>query len=752
MSFSAELKRRKVFRVAAAYLVGAWVVLQVADILLPALELPLWTVKLVAILAIVGFPVALIIGWIFDLVPGGIERTADAATFRFPLRAALVGTLVVVIGVSGFMIIRRRLDAVGLDPNAVVVLPFRVTGDAQLQLMREGMVDLIVPKLTGMGGPRAVDSRTTLSAWRRAVRTDDADLAPIKAIGLARKLGAGHVILGEIVGAQGQIALNARIYSTIDGSASAPARVTARQDSILPAVDRMIAELLSRQAGEGDNLAALLTNSLEAVQAYLEGNRDYRLGNYEEASQRFAEAVDADSTFALAAFGESRSLGWTGFGPRYQRARKLAFTFRDRLPPRERDLLIAELGEDFPRTPSYAQTLRRWEYAVARQPDSPEAWYGLGDTYFHNGQPLGMADYADRALRAWARSIALDSSYAPPWEHQMQIHAARGDTARMRHVYQHLRSITSDHVSGTTKWVYAAAAGHDTVRGRLLREAREWHGTKINDAILHVMKSGIPAHDLDKLADIFVATASPVQRDNLWFWRAIYELNRGRTSRAQRALDEGAARDATRSQAQFVTVAHSIAYRELDQAVADRAAHDLRNDKQPFTICMVGFWNMFKDRRGLVEHALRAMADTLARRGSDADDIRHCRQMLVAGHAVIFHQPTARTELQRMDSSVVDGPIMGGPVANFSAVLLARLYSQTGDFERARQAALRGGYAQYHLSAQVLEHARAAAQAGQHAEAIESYRIFLLMQDPEPGPAKQLYDKARAELAMLTSR
>lgn len=754
MSFWAELKRRKVFRVAGAYLVGAWVVLQVAATLLPALELPPWTVKLVAVLAIIGFPLSLVIGWLFDLTPGGIERTADARHFRFPTRAALAGTVIVVIGVFGFMIVRRRLDAAGIDPNAVVVLPFRVTGDAQLAVMREGMVDLIAPKLTGVGGPRAVDSRTTLSAWRSAVSSEAEDLAPSKAIKLARKLGAAQVILGEVVGAPGQIVLHARLYSTIDGAASDPARVTTKPDSLLTAVDRLVAELLSRQAGESDRLAALLTSSLPAVQAYLDGNRHYRRGNYREASESFADAVDLDSTFALATYGEMRARAWYAYGPRYVRAQKLAWVFRDRLPPRERDMLLARTGTDTLQGLSYNAMVRAWEDVTTKYPDSPEAWYELGDSYYHQGEPLGMADYDDRALAAWARAIALDSSFAPPWEHQVQIHAARADTAQLHAVYRHLRVLNSDRVSPRIGWVYAVATHNDSMRARLLKDAPNWRRLEMSEGIMNILKSGASTADLDSLAQIYAGLATTAaQRANAPLWLAMYHLNRGRPGAALGKFEEAAALPENEIEAPFQAIALSITNPELGREAAVRATQALSNRREPNVTCVVGLWYALENQQEQTQQALRLLSESDTAVGEVAFFKRYCRQLILSAHTVVARKPEARAVLQRMDSLIINGPIAGPGVANFTAVLLARLYAQIGDYERAWRASLRGGYAAYHLSAQVLEQARMAARTGRTAEAIESYRIFLsMMDDPEPGPAKAIADKVRGELAALTSK
>src|SRR5688572_21376238 len=77
--FFAELKRRNVYRIAAAYAVGAWLLLQVVNNLAPILELPPWIARALLMFLVLGFPIAIVLGWIFEITPEGIKRTAPAA-------------------------------------------------------------------------------------------------------------------------------------------------------------------------------------------------------------------------------------------------------------------------------------------------------------------------------------------------------------------------------------------------------------------------------------------------------------------------------------------------------------------------------------------------------------------------------------------------------------------------------------------------------------------------------------------------
>src|SRR3712207_9122541 len=98
-NFFAELKRRNVYKVAVAYAVVAWLLIQIATATFPVLEIPNWATKLVIVLGVLGFPIALILAWAFELTPEGIQRTADAdASPRSPRRGWIA--LVVIAAVA----------------------------------------------------------------------------------------------------------------------------------------------------------------------------------------------------------------------------------------------------------------------------------------------------------------------------------------------------------------------------------------------------------------------------------------------------------------------------------------------------------------------------------------------------------------------------------------------------------------------------------------------------------------------------
>src|SRR5438445_1220228 len=169
-----------------------------------------------------------------DSVEGAVARSGARAPER---RAWLVaaGAAIVAVRLAGVLMSRSRGAAAKVDPDVVAVCPFRVTGaDAALRYLREGMMDLLGAKLTGEDGVRAADTRTVLSAWRRAGGTDREDVAADGARSVARGVGAGKLVLGEVVGTPNRLILSAAIVASSSGRSTPQASVDGPPDSLGP--------------------------------------------------------------------------------------------------------------------------------------------------------------------------------------------------------------------------------------------------------------------------------------------------------------------------------------------------------------------------------------------------------------------------------------------------------------------------------------------------------------------------------------
>lgn len=763
MTFFAELKRRRIFRVAGGYLVAAWLLLQVADVVFPALRLPPWTLTFVVVVLIIGFPIALILGWAFDLTPDGIERTVGRATdARFPLRALMTGSVIVAVGVFGFVVLRQRAIAAKVDANAVVVLPFRVLGDASLMVMREGMVDLMSAKLTGEGGPRALDSRTTLAAWRRAIESDRDDLAPLQAMQLARKLGAGQVLLGELVGAPGKLALNAKLYSSVTGSQIEAVHDTASADQVLQLVDRVVTKLLSQRAGEQHRLAALLSESLPAVRTYLEGRSLFRQSKHYEAAERFKAALAEDSTFALAGLGLALARSWAAYGPDYARGLTIAWRHRERLPAPDRAFLEAWAGKDYPRPQSARDWILASQQLTERYPDMVDAWFLLGDAYYHAGTLIDIENPIDKALAAWDRVLDIDSSFAPALEHQPQIHAERGDTASLRRVADMLfkRIQPEDRLTSDGAYVAARALKDEQWARDYRANLANVPAAEVRQLLVHFGSTLIPDADLDLFHEHLVAVSSGEAKRDALFRGSWVFLNLGRPGKATataRQIERG-------SDAQLIWLA-LVSGGELDTAIVAAAAKrqestQLGTPADTTTAlahfrdqCGIEMWRTARGNLATVDASIaRLRAFASAHPTQTEGWLVPCANTLDAFARVKRKSPDARAVVERLDSASLHAPLLRG-WAEFVALMLVRAYTELGDFENALRASRRYNSSTFTArAALILERARLAARLGRRDEAIDAYREYLKLRAMyEPGTAaEKAVTEARNELARLS--
>ncbi|MFL5517265.1 MAG: protein kinase domain-containing protein, partial [Gemmatimonadales bacterium] len=378
---------------------------------------------------------------------------------RRPLVAAAL-LAVIALGGLGVFLLRPRAKMV-LDPNLVAVAPFRVNGAArELGYLREGMIDLVAARLTGEGSARAADPRSVMAAWRDLAGSDTDDLAENGALNVARAVGAGQLLLGGVVGTPGHLALNASLLSVSGGAPRAEARAEGPADSLPRLVDHLIAQLITEGAGESHALDGLNTVALPALRLYLEGQAASRRAEYAAAVDLFGRALDVDSSFAIAGLALASAAGWTATPGAARRGLERAWAGRDRLSPRDRALVMAEVGPKYPAISTLAQTLQAWEQAMDQAPDQPERWYELGDVYFHHGPYLGMPASRRRAADLFRRSVALDSNTSA-LGHLVEVAVLDGDTAAVRKLGAlYLARDTSGDLLGFYRWRIAAGL-HD---------------------------------------------------------------------------------------------------------------------------------------------------------------------------------------------------------------------------------------------------------------------------------------------------
>jgi TolB-like protein len=219
--FLAELKRRKVFRVAIAYAVAGWLLIQIATQVFPFFEIPAWAVRLVIVVLIIGFPIALVLSWIFDLTPHGIRRTDDEDKMVAPSS-------------------RPSARPAAIPEKSIAVLPFENLGDdRENDYFAAGVHDDILSNLARVADLKVI-SRTSVQQFKGETR----NLREI-----ASELGVAHVLEGTARRVGNRVRVNAQL-------------IDARSDSHIwgETFDREITDLFALQS----ELAERITHALRA--------------------------------------------------------------------------------------------------------------------------------------------------------------------------------------------------------------------------------------------------------------------------------------------------------------------------------------------------------------------------------------------------------------------------------------------------------------------------------------------------------
>ena len=316
-NFFAELKRRNVYKVAVAYAIVAWLLIQVATQVFPFFSIPDWTVRLVVLLVVLGFPVALILAWAFEITPEGIKREQDvdrtapvAGNTGRKLTAVIVLLATVAAGLMVFRFVRsgsggtegdRAARSAEIESKSIAVLPFENLSEEKANAyFAEGIQDEILSRLSKIADLKVI-SRTSTQRYKSA---------PENLPEIARQLGVAHIVEGSVQKQGDAVHVTVQLIKAADDS-HVWADSFDRKLTDIFAVESDIANAIADQlqvhltGREKQVIAAKPTDSPEAYDAYLRGLA-YTLktqntpGNYLGAQRYFREAVRLDPKFALA--------------------------------------------------------------------------------------------------------------------------------------------------------------------------------------------------------------------------------------------------------------------------------------------------------------------------------------------------------------------------------------------------------------------------------------------------------------------
>jgi serine/threonine-protein kinase len=320
-NFFAELKRRNVYKVAVAYAVVGWLLVQITTQVFPIFEIPNWALRLIVLAIVVGFPIALVLAWAFELTPEGIKRTEDVDLAAQPRAKSRAWIYVVVVGVFlsvGLFFLGRytagratpQTSTTSNPQKSIAVLPLlNESGDPKDEYFSDGLSEELIAALAQISGLKVIGRS---SSFRFKDRREEP-----KTIG--EKLGVSTLLEGTVRKQGDRVRIVAELINAADGI-EMWTRTFDRELKDIFAVQQEIAKAVAESLrvtllGSEEKSTQMATKSVEAHNAYLQAHFHAQRRNaedYRKAITYFDRAIELDPNYALA-YAE-RSETWTVIG------------------------------------------------------------------------------------------------------------------------------------------------------------------------------------------------------------------------------------------------------------------------------------------------------------------------------------------------------------------------------------------------------------------------------------------------------
>jgi TolB-like protein/Tfp pilus assembly protein PilF len=431
-SFFGELKRRNVYKVAVAYVVVAWLLLQAASIFLPAFDASAWVMKFLIVAIMLGFPVALVLSWAFEFTPEGIKLESEVAPNQSITRRTgrrIVGVTIVLAvlaaGLMTFQIMRPKPSAVAerivapfaeppIESKSIAVLPFEnLSHDPENAYFSEGIQDEILTRLAKIGDFKVI-SRTSTEKYKSA---------PGNLREIAHQLGVAHILEGSVQKATDQVRVNVQLINALNDT-HLWAETYDRKLTDIFAVESEIAKavaanLQAKLNGRAEKvLAARPTENPQAHELYFKGRYFWNkrtTQNLEKAINYFQQAIDLDPNYALAyaGLGDAHSIVpiYAGTPPKDDIPKALAAARK----AVELDDGLAEahtsLANALVMNVQLAAAEPEFRHAIELNPNYATAHQWFGECLFGEGRyPEALAEL-ERAHELDPLSLIINASY-----------------------------------------------------------------------------------------------------------------------------------------------------------------------------------------------------------------------------------------------------------------------------------------------------------------------------------------------------
>ena len=426
-NFFAELQRRNVYKVAVAYGVVSWLLIQIATQVFPFFDIPNWATRMVVILLLLGFPVALVLAWAYELTPEGIKRADEVdpgksirRSTRRTLDFVIIGVLLAVIAVLVFQHYRPAKPQVPEVPEkSIAVLPFENLSEEKASAyFAEGIQDEILTRLSKIADLKVI-SRTSTQHYKSA---------PANLREIAKELGVAHIVEGSVQKSGDAVRINVQLINAANDShlwAETFDRKMIDIFSVESEVAKAIADQLrAKLTGQEEQvIAAKPTDNPEAYDAYLRGLA-YTLkaattpANALAAQKYLRQAVRLDPKFALswALLSYNDSLGYitATLEPTValrEEARQAVETSLV-LQPKLGEALLAKGYYHYACLKEYDTAVRYFEQARQLLPNSSRIPEALAYVARRRGQWDQSEAYFNEAEHLDPRNVSLLTSHA----------------------------------------------------------------------------------------------------------------------------------------------------------------------------------------------------------------------------------------------------------------------------------------------------------------------------------------------------
>ena len=678
---------------------------------------------------------------------GAAAATRESRRWK---RTAIIGVLLVAaVAVVTVVAMRPKRDVVS-GAETIAVVPFSASGIG-VENLGEGMVDLIGGNLDGVGGIRTIESRQVIRAWQRQVKGGTASLDD--AIAIARNVKAASVLTGNLLATGQRTRLTAELYD-LSGKQLAREFVEGPTDSVMTLADGLALKLLhsiwrSKEPLPSAKSSAITSTSMEAIRAYLEGEKWYRRGRWDSAQAAYEHAVHADSTFAIAWYKLSSTLGWEGqVGTQASReAATNGVKYSTSAAPRLRSILIAY--EMFQRgRPEAADSMRSY---TVQHPEDADGWYLLGESQYHT---RGYHPLPGSELRApFDRVLQLDSTLTAAAIHPMEIALEEHDTLLGKRYLKVFQNAHADEEAKGASEAMAVLRGADTGFAGMMSVSAG--GMRIAALTATARSPGINGSKLDTLLRRFVAEMPPPARLQGLLLLGSYLGAVGRQVDARQVGDTLATRPGGAELRQYVSIMPVIGG-FIDSAMAARFAGSLDSAamKNPASMPFIAYYRaMMALDQGQPAKAGAILQPALAALNANSPDFLRGGLVGLDGLRMLAMGDVARG-LARTDSGMrlVGGfggnPVFGGAVSLRLAMFLA---SQPATRAAGIQR-LRDGFSDQITFLPIVQFnlGKAYEAAGDKTNAIASYGQFLRLWDRADSNFQSRVRDAKAALQRLT--